>query len=71
MKSSPHQPTTTQFLGALLKSARDIMRKAIAAEVTRRRTEARLLRAFAGAEWAAAKARFVKELLGETFKGEL
>jgi hypothetical protein len=36
----------------------------IAAEVTRRRTEARRLRASAGAEWAAAKARFEQELLG-------
>jgi hypothetical protein len=39
--------------------------KPIAAEVTRRRTEARRLRASAGAEWAAAKARFEQELLGQ------
>ena len=37
----------------------------IAAEVTRSRTEARRLRASAGAEWAAAKARFDQELLGK------
>lgn len=36
----------------------------ITAEVTRRRTEARRLRSSAGAEWAAAKARFEQELLG-------
>ena len=36
----------------------------IAAAVTRRRTEARRLGASAGAEWAAAKARFEQELLG-------
>lgn len=41
---------------------------AIAAEVTRRRTEARWLRASAGAEWAAAKARFEQELLGDSAK---
>ena len=35
-----------------------------AAEVTRRRTEARRLRASAGAEWVRAKARFEQELLG-------
>ena len=34
------------------------------AEVTRRRTEARRLRVSAGAEWAAAKARFEQGLLG-------
>jgi type I restriction enzyme, S subunit len=34
----------------------------IAAEVTRRRTEARRLRSSAGTEWAAAKARFEQEL---------
>jgi hypothetical protein len=34
------------------------------AEVTRRRTEARRLRASAGAEWVRAKARFEQELLG-------
>ncbi|MGA2786960.1 MAG: hypothetical protein ABSF60_05485 [Verrucomicrobiota bacterium] len=33
-------------------------------EVTCRRTEARRLRVSAGAEWAAAKARFEQELLG-------
>ena len=37
---------------------------AIAAEVTRRRTEVRLLRSSAGAEWGRAKARFKQELLG-------
>jgi site-specific DNA-adenine methylase len=37
----------------------------IAAEVTRRRTEARRLRSSAGAEWSAAKARFDQELLGK------
>jgi 23S rRNA G2445 N2-methylase RlmL len=37
----------------------------IAAEVTRRRTAARRRRACAGAEWAAAKARFEQELLGK------
>jgi hypothetical protein len=36
------------------------------AEVTRRRTEARRLRASAGAEWVHAKARFEQELLGAT-----
>ncbi|MGA2852746.1 MAG: hypothetical protein ABSE90_01245 [Verrucomicrobiota bacterium] len=36
------------------------------AEVTRRRTAARRLRASAGVEWAAAKARFEQELLGAT-----
>ena len=36
----------------------------IAAEVTHCRTEARRLRASAGTEWAAAKARFEQELLG-------
>jgi hypothetical protein len=41
-----------------------MIEKTIAAEVTRRRTEARLLRASAGAEWTAAKARFEQELLG-------
>ena len=41
-----------------------IIEKTIAAEVTRRRTEARRLRAFAGAEWIRAKARFEQELLG-------
>ncbi len=41
---------------------------AIAAEVTRRRTEARRLRASAGAEWAAARARFEQALLGESAK---
>jgi DNA mismatch endonuclease (patch repair protein) len=40
------------------------IRQAIAAEVTRRRTEARRLRASTGTEWAAAKARFERELLG-------
>ena len=35
-----------------------------AAEVTRRRTEARRLRSSAGAEWSAAKARFEQELWG-------
>jgi hypothetical protein len=40
----------------------------IAAEVTRRRAEARRLRSSAGAEWAAAKARFEQELLGEGTK---
>jgi DNA mismatch endonuclease (patch repair protein) len=40
------------------------IRQAIAVEVTQRRTEARRLRAFAGAERAAAKARFEQELLG-------
>jgi hypothetical protein len=58
------QPTTAQSLGALLKSASAIMRRAIAAEVTRRRTEARRQRASAGAEWVRAKARFEQELLG-------
>jgi len=38
---------------------------AIAAEVTRHRTEARRLRASAGAEWATAKARFEQELLSK------
>lgn len=41
-----------------------MIEKFIAAEVTRRRTEARRLRSSAGAEWAAAKARFEQELLG-------
>jgi hypothetical protein len=40
-----------------------MIEKSIAAEVMRRRTEARRLRASAGAEWAAAKARFEHELL--------
>jgi len=44
------------------------IQEAIATEVTRRRTEARRLRASAGAEWAAAKARFEQELLGESAK---
>ncbi len=39
---------------------------AIATEVTRRRTEARRLRSSAGSEWAAAKARFEQELLGNS-----
>ena len=34
------------------------------AEFTRRRTEARLLPSSSGAEWAAAKAHFEQELLG-------
>jgi hypothetical protein len=42
-----------------------MIEKSNAAEVTRRRTEARRLRASTGAEWAAAKARFEQELLGE------
>ncbi len=37
----------------------------IAAEVTRRLTEARRLRSSAGADWAAAQARFEQELLGK------
>ncbi|MFA7005841.1 MAG: restriction endonuclease subunit S, partial [Verrucomicrobiia bacterium] len=41
---------------------------AIAAEVTHRRTEARRLRAAAATEWAAAKAQFEHELLGESIK---
>ncbi len=41
-----------------------MIEKAFAAEVTRRATGARRLRASAGAEWAAAKARFEQELLG-------
>jgi DNA mismatch endonuclease (patch repair protein) len=40
------------------------IRQAIAAKVTRRQTEARRLRASAGAEWAAAKAHFERKLLG-------
>ena len=48
----------------LKKSLLDAIVAAIAAEATRRRTEARRLRASAGAEWAAAKARFERELLG-------
>jgi hypothetical protein len=36
----------------------------ITTEVTRRRTEARRLRASAGADWSAAKARFDQEFLG-------
>jgi hypothetical protein len=41
-----------------------MIEKTIATEATRRRTEARPLRSSAGAEWAAAKARFEQELLG-------
>jgi hypothetical protein len=62
-KPATATPTTAKSLGALPKSARDIMHMAIAAEVTRRRTEARRLRSSAGAEWAADKARFEQELL--------
>jgi hypothetical protein len=43
-----------------------MIEKTIAAEVTRRRTEARRLRASAGAEWVRAKARFKQELLGNS-----
>jgi hypothetical protein len=39
-------------------------RAQMVAEVTRRRTESRRLRASAGAERAAAQARFEQELLG-------
>jgi hypothetical protein len=38
------------------------IQETIAAEVTRRRTEARRLRASAGAEWSAAKARFKQKI---------
>ena len=41
-----------------------MIEKSIAAGVTRRRTEVWRLRVFAGAEWAAVKARFEQELLG-------
>jgi len=42
------------------------IQEAIAAEVTRRRTAARRLRAEAAAEWSAAKAQFEQKLLGKT-----
>jgi hypothetical protein len=45
-----------------------MIRKTIAAEVTRCRTEARRLRSSAGAEWAAAKVEFEQKLLGESVK---
>ena len=43
-----------------------MIEKSTIAELARRRTEARRLRASAGAEWGRAKARFEQELLGAT-----